>query len=332
MPSEKLVPYKFEIYEHRNPSNKYDLTQLRSDDTDFDKNNLLDLIQKSLLSKQGRNLEPKERDKTFIIEDYHRENNVIEGIISTGYHGYEANIRDIESAKVTHNKKEDEAEQMPLYFLIYLPNLQEGGPYNSGKTAFFVLQQVNRIGVKGQIKNHIENFCLSGVSNYTMRMDPVATEEVMKKVIDADRILKLDINAPIIPGDYDRKMELVKGLSDEEIRNQSLVLRPDHGKTIRSVKKLAREARSSEIHFGEFVSDEVENLTVTIEKGGGRKETFSLLNEEVAMRKDLDSEELRTDSGLITADELRKETNDLMNEILEEQIVEPLTGTNNVER
>jgi hypothetical protein len=90
--------------------------------------------------------------------------------------------------------------------------------------------------------------------------------------------------------------------------------------------------RDSDTHFGEIVDDDVENLTVTIQKGGGRSESFSLLNEEVAMRKDLDSDGLQTDAGLITADSLRTETNNLVNDILNDDIVEPLTGTTTVER
>lgn len=332
MPSEKLVPYKFNIHEYRNPDHKYDLTQLRAHDTAFDKNHFFDLIESSFLDKQGQNLEPSEKEKTFIIEEYQRSENVIEGIISTGYHGYEAEIRDADSGDVTHTKQETEAEQMPLYFLIYLPNLQGGGQYDSGYTAFFVLHQVNRIGIKGQMKKHIENYCLSGVPSYTIKMEPVATKEVLQKIISCDRILKLDINTHIIPGDDERKMELIKRLSNEEINNQSLVLRPDHGKSLEVIRRIAQEIKSSETHFGELVSDKVENLTVSIEKDGGREETFSLLNEEVAMRKDLDSEELQTDSGLIKADELRSKTNEMMNNILEEEIVEPLSGTTNVER
>lgn len=145
------------------------------------------LIQTEPTEKQGNNLEPSSNDKTFVIEENHRDGNLIEGIVSTGYHGYEAEIRDVESGDLTHLKGEDEAEQMPLYFLIYLPHTRESEPYDNGQTALIILHQVNRIGVKGKLKKHIKQTCLSGVTDYTMKMDPVTTEDVLEKVIEADR-------------------------------------------------------------------------------------------------------------------------------------------------
>ncbi|MFC7323103.1 hypothetical protein ACFQMF_00765 [Halorubrum rutilum] len=331
MPSEKLVPYSFEIYEQRNPDNGYNLTQLHAHDTAFDENHILDLME-NLFSKQDSNLEPSSNDKTFVIEEYHRDGNLIEGIVSTGYHGYEAEIRDVESGDMTHLKGEDEAEQMPLYFLICLPHTRDGKPYDNGQTALIILHQVNRIGVKGKLKKHIEQTCLSGVSDYTMKMDPVTTEDVLEKVIGADRIAKLDINVRKIPGDDEKRMELVKGLRTEEVGTRSVVLRPEHGGSFEWVKSKAASLKDTNKHFGTIVSDDVENFTVTIQKDGGRSETFSLLNEEVAMRKDLDSEKLRTEAGLITARSLRNESNDLANDILDQQIVEPVTGSANVEK
>ena len=331
MPSEKLVPYEFEIYEHRNPDNGYKLTQLQTHDTAFNENHILDLLE-NLFGKQETNLEPSSNDKTFVIEEYHRDGNVIEGIVSTGYHGYEAEIRHVESDRLTHRKGEDEAEQMPLYFLIYLPQTREGKPYDNGETALIILHQVNRIGVKGKLKKHIKQTCLSGVTDYTMKMEPVTTEDVLEKVIEADRVAKLDINVRKIPGDDESRMELLKGLSTEEVGTRSIVLRPQHGGSFEWVKNKAASLKDSEKHFGTIVSDDVENFTVTIQKDGGRSETFSLLNEEVAMRKDLESDKLRTDSGLITARSLRNEANELANDIFDQQIVEPLTGTANVER
>jgi hypothetical protein len=331
MPSEKLVPYEFEIYEQRNPDNGYNLTQLHTHDTAFDENHILDLME-SLFQKQESNLEPSSNDKTFVIEEYHRDGNLIEGIVSTGYHGYEAEIRDIESGDLTHLKGEDEAEQMPLYFLIYLPNTRKGKPYDKGQTALIILHQVNRIGVKGKLKKHIEQTCLSGVTDYTMKIEPVTTEDVLEKVIEADRIAKLDINVRKIPGDDESRMELVKGLRTEEVGTRSLVLRPEHGGSFEWLRSKVASLKDREKHFGTIVSDDVENFTVTIQKDGGRSETFSLLNEEVAMRKDLESDKLRTDSGLITAGSLRSEANELANDILDDQIVEPVTGTANVKR
>ena len=165
-----------------------------------------------------------------------------------------------------------------------------------------------------------------------MKMEPVSTEEVLEKVIEADRIAKLDINVRKIPGDDESRLELVKGLSTEEVGTRSIVLRPEHGGSFEKLKRKAASLKDRDTHFGTIVGNDVEDFTVTIQKDGGRSETFSLLNEEVAMRKDLDSEELRTDSGLITARSLRSEANDLANDILDQQIVEPVTGTANVKK
>lgn len=332
MPSEKLIPYRFKLYEHRNPDNTYDLTRLRGYDTSFDENNILDLFENLVENNQESNLEPSSNDKTFVIEEYHRDGNVIEGIVSTGYHGYEAEIRDVESGNLTHLKGEDEAEQMPLYFLFYLPKTEDGEYYDEGKTALLILHQVNRIGVKGKFQKHIKQKCLSGVTDTTMKINPVTTENVLEKVVEADRVSKVDLEVRKIPGDDERPMNIVRGMSEEEVGSRSLVLRPERGGSFGWVKQKAAEYIDRETHFGEILSDDVNDFTVTIEKGGGRSETFSLLNEEVAMRKDLDSDDLNTESGLITANSLRRETNTLVNDILNQQIMESLRGLASVER
>ena len=45
MPSEKLVPYSFEIYERGNPDNSYNLAQLHAHDTAFAESHILDVMQ-----------------------------------------------------------------------------------------------------------------------------------------------------------------------------------------------------------------------------------------------------------------------------------------------
>lgn len=334
MPSEKLVPYRFEMYEKGDSDKGYDLTELKKHDKSFKDNNIIEIIRKFCASKSGSNLEPSQNDKTFVIEDFHKHSdNVIEGIISSGYHGYEAPIRDVNSGQLAHLKQQDEAEQMPLYFLFYRPDTTAGEPYDSGETMFAILHQVNRIGIKTKLSKHLGQFCLSGVSETTMNMNPVYTEDVVEKVLDADRIPQIDLDIRKIPNDDDEKgHELVKGMDTQEVDSRSIVLRPERGGTFKWIKQKAQQVKDSDNGFGELVSDNVEDMTITTSDGEGHTERFSLLSDEIPMRRDLDSDVLSTSGGLITADALRSQTNDFMNNITPDNIVEDLTGTASVNR
>lgn len=333
MPAEKLVPYRFEMYEHRNTDNACNLAQLHEYDTGFRESDIISLFEQFFEDNLNTNLEPISSEKTVVLEEYSRNGNVLEGIISTGYHGYESDFRDVDTGRITYTKGEDEAEQMPLYFLAYRPDTQAGEPYDDGQTVFIVFQQVNRIGVKTRFKKHLEPYCLHGVSTpTTLNINPVATEDVLQKVLDSDRITKVDMRIKKSPTDDESMYHLLQGLDTEDVGTQSLVLRPEHGGRFPSIRQLVGRAVDSDRQFAEFVDDDVENFTVTIKNDQGRSETFSLMSDEIAMRKDLDNDRLDTLGGLITADELRGEANELINEIVNTNFVEPLEGTTNVVR
>jgi hypothetical protein len=321
------------MYEHRNTDNACNLAQLHEYDTGFRESDIISLIEQFFDNNLNTNLEPASSEKTVVLEEYSRDGNIFEGIISTGYHGYEAEFRDVDTGRVTYNKGEDEAEQMPLYFLAYRPDTQAGEPYDNGHSTFLVFQQVNRIGVKTKFKKHLEPHCLHGVSTRTtLNINPVSTENVYQKVLDSERITKVDMRIKKAPADDESMYHLLQGLDTEDIGTQSLVWRPEHGGRFPSIRNLVARASDSDTQFAEFVDDDVENFTVTIKNDQGRSETFSLMSEEIAMRKDLDNDRLDTVGGLITADELRSEANDLINDIVNTNFVEPLEGATNVER
>lgn len=333
MPTEKLVPYTLEIYEYRNSDEKANLSQLHDYDSGFDENHALDHIYSFLEGNKEENLEGPSSEKTLIVEEIEKSDNVVEAIISSGYHGYEADIKDADTGELTHVKGTNEAEQMPLYALFFLPRTIRGEPFNQGENIFIILQQVNRLGIKTRLKKHLKHHFLESISTEsTFKINPISTEEVLEKVLNSERIFEVDLQIQNIPSrDDDARYQLVEGMRRADIRSQSLVLKPEYGGTFGWVQQLVQRAKDEDVHFAEFVSDEVENFTVSIVNDDGRAESFSLFNEEIAMRKDL-PDHLETERGLITADALRRETNSLMNEILDADVVEPLQGSALVSR
>lgn len=326
------MPYRIQIHERRHPDNKYDLSNLHSHNTGFAENHILDLLESFFDRHLGDNLTVPSREKALIIQEFEKEDNIIEGIISSGNYGWRSVLRDVETGDVTHVKDEDEVELLPFYFLSYFPHTQHGELYDSGKNLFIVLQQVNRLGIKTFLAEKLEEFALSGVNDAIMKFDPVYSSNVLEKVIEADRIMRLELETHEIPDDFERRMEILDGLRDEDLSTQTLVLKPDHGGSIEKVRRLASRHKERDTHFASEVSEDVNNMRVTINKGGGRSETFSLLDHEVAMKKDLD-DDLNKQDGLITAQSLRRETNRLFNEdLFNTDIVEEIEGDTTVDR
>jgi len=227
MPSEKLIPYKIEINETYDPDNKYNLSSLVSHDPNIGYNHIIDAVENFLSNLEGENLRDSSAEKTFIVEDFERNGNVIDGFISTGNYGYASIIRDVETGTANYQKDELEAEQLPFYFMFYLPETVEDEFYRGGKRLVVILQQINRMGIKGQVKSRIKDFLTSNCDESTMKFEPIYTKRIYEKLLESDYLSRVDIDVNKFPGDDERRSELINGVDSGNTESQTIVIKPD---------------------------------------------------------------------------------------------------------
>ncbi len=321
MPSEKLVPYKIELHEAYDPQNQYDLSSLISHDPNIGYDHIIDAIEDFLSSLEGENLRDSSAEKTFIVEDFERNGNVIDGFISTGNYGYASIIRDVETGTANYQKDELEAEQLPFYFMFYLPETIEGEYYREGKRLVVILQQINRMGIKGQVKGRLKGFMTGDCDESTMKFRPIYTKRIYEKLLESDYLTRVDIDVNRFPGDDERRSELINGIDSGNTESQTIVIKPDED-FAGSLRGLVDRLKDEEREFVEVVSDEVEEVRAKVVNSGGREETIPLMKDQVAMRRDLTGDGLTYEDGLLTASTLRRETDTLFGDIINPNVVE----------
>ncbi|QSG13720.1 hypothetical protein [Halapricum desulfuricans] len=321
MPSEKLVPYKIELYEKYDPEQKYDLSNLSSHDPSIGYDHIIDVVEDFLSNLEGRNLRDPSAEKTFIVEDFERNGNVIDGYISTGNYGYESLIRNVETGDPTYEKDEMEAEQLPFYFMFYLPQTVEGEPYRGGTRLVIILEQINRMGIKGQVKSRFEQFLTTSSDDTTVKFRPIYTERIYEKLLEADFLNRIDIDLNKIPGDDERRSELIHGIDSGDTKSQTIVLHPDDD-FADGLREVVGRLKEEEREFAEVVSEEVEEVRAKVVNSGGRQETIPLMKNKVAMRRDLSGDELQYSNGLLTTGSLRREADGLFTDLMHSELVE----------
>lgn len=320
MPSEKLVPYKIELNESHDKENKYDLSNLVAHDPAIGHDHIVDAIEEFLENLSGENLRNSSSEKTFIVEDFERNGNVIDGFISSGDYGYESIIRHVETGDATYAKDEMEAEQLPFYFMFHLPETPEDELYREGERLVVILQQINRMGIKGQVKSRFVDSVLSS-DNSTVKFRPIYTKRIYEKLLESEYLTRIDIDVNKIPGDDERRSELIHGVDTGNTDSQTIVVKPDDDYADR-LRGIVDRLKDEERDFAEVVSEEVEEVRAKVKNSGGRIETIPLMKDQVAMRRDLMGDNLQYRNGLLTTDALRRETTDLFMDIPHEEIVE----------
>jgi hypothetical protein len=283
-----------------------------------------------------------DREMTFLVDEYHIGDNLVEAIIETGDYGYSAELRDIDSGNKTYQKQPDETEVLPFYFLFWIPETAAGEFYENGERGIAIFQQINRMGIKTGFHKRIQPIIFGDEDDNLgedtmMEMYPITSQNLLRKLINAERVLRAEFELDDLPPDEESRMQFAEGIDTRETDRHSYVLKPEHGGSLDEFKEKAQdlmnranpltdggssESRDSNATFAQIVSEEVFDLTVKIEKENGRQQTLSLLDDEIKMREELDEDMLDLQQGLPTTDSICVSATNLVNQILEDSTCE----------
>lgn len=324
MPSHSLTPYKVVLREKGDTDNCWNLKNLTSHDSRLPDDDFIDTLTGFCQHFAANPATDEDSEKTFHINEHRVGNNHIEGIIRTGDHGYSSTLRDIETNK-TRKKKYTEAEELPFYFALVIPRTKRGKLYENGEEAIFVAQRINRRGVKTTFQKQLREWVTDDTDDTILEMRPIYTQDVLDKLLEANRVLKAEFKLKESNTEDDEKRyRLIEGVDREDTRSQSVVWEASHGGTLSGFKKAARNLRGKDGTFAELVEDNVGDLKVQIEKEHGGNETFSLLEDELRMTKRLEWDDLDLYEGLPITQSIAYQARTYINEVLDQDIVESI--------
>ena len=329
MPSHGVMPYRLGFREKGDTDNFHNLTNLQMADDTLDFATIFDYFEDFLNRYSGGLDTNSEKQKTFAVEDFHidRDANVVEGIVTTGDYGYTAELKDVNTGSTTHQKATDEAEVIPYYFIFHLPKTKADKLYDKGHKGIMVFQQFNGRSFKTAFNSRFHKQYLKAdtqAQETKFEMRPITTQAVLEKVVEASRVKEAKFDVENVPQSSDKQVQLIEGLESADSDRQSIVWKPKWGGSLTGFQKKAKQLQKKDGSFAEVVEDPVEDLTVTIENENGRDESFSLLDDKLKMKKELEPNPGQLKGGHPKSSYVSSEAQRMINQVIPSSLTKDL--------
>lgn len=296
MATNKLIPYWVELREFQEPRGSWDQTRIQSHDPKFPYNNLADYFSDFVQKYTGEEdvFIDEKREKTFTVQGpVKRDGNTIEGRFKSGEYGQNADFWDVEEhERIEDARKENHAEEIPYYFLFHIPDQDR-------TQALLILSKYKRKGVKTVFQDlFLPRFRDMQTGNAYMDINPHYSDKVLEEINNADSIASLRFRGKgIIPAreEYADRNHIER--TNDDISGQidigtELKVTPKGNQSAfrELVRSLLPSQENQNFDYGRLETDEYDSASVTVVEGESQL-TFSLWEEEIQMRMDVDPDE-----------------------------------------
>lgn len=332
MPTHGLVPYEIKMWESGEKENRWDLSNLRSNDPDLPSGSLADAIENLMESYEGEIVNDRDREKFMYLVDYDRSGDLVEGIIAAGNHGYESKITDIETGDTTYEKDEDESEVLPYYFMFWIPKTMTDDLWNGGTTALIIFQQISGGSVKTDFSKLFNKEIMYDAPETSHSFKPATRQRVLRELIESQRVRKAHLELKQTPQADDAQTHLVRGLDQQSVETQTVTLEPEYSGSLTGLRDIAEELENTDSTFATVTRDDVSDLSVEVTNQEGRDEKFSLFDDELKMRRKLSPGPSERDHGLPTVAYICEECCYEVNRLYPQDMVKSLSHTTSLSR
>jgi hypothetical protein len=110
-------------------------------------------------------------------------NRSICGIIESGIYGLSSNLRDVGTDSITYKKKKSDADVLPFYFLVYIPEDTDEG--------ILLLQRTGKYGIRSSFGVFIDKYFSEKYKGYAVEVNTIIQEEIIKRMLYSGTIKKL---------------------------------------------------------------------------------------------------------------------------------------------
>lgn len=192
MVSHKLVPYWVRLREtyKTDEEDYWNLNELNEHRNEFDYNSVIGALNDFFDQFYDDIDDDSDRKRTFEVNRYDSDNNIIEGEIKLGEYGIEADVYDRQQQQRIHrHRRTHHSEETPFYFMLYNP------PSNNTR-AVAILKQYRARGVKGELYDRLDDFVEehdsdSEEKDIVIEMNPVLTRRRSSPITSADNFKRL---------------------------------------------------------------------------------------------------------------------------------------------
>ena len=200
--------------------------------------------------------------RDFTLQDQDR---IFSGIVKTGEYGYETELLDSNSGQPTHRRSVSEAEMMPFYFLIFLPqNTDEG---------ILILQRFKQYGIKTILEKDINDYISSQYNSLELQINPLVPSQLINEYLRNGRILKLRFIRFSFPPDiadaYDTQDHL-----EEEGTTEYVISAKRRGSIPRRILEVILEVINGQRSSNEIIEIQdfrYDKVKVEVELNGNRR-------------------------------------------------------------
>lgn len=144
---------------------------------------ILDELNSFFNSLQSNSSRDDNEQKMMMVPSFNIASRTLNGIIETGDYGFESKLVDVDTDSVSYERKKNEAEMLPFYFLIKVPSTKDEG--------IILLQRFKQFGVRKIFLDHFSKFFASNNVNYTVEINPVFPEKLIEQYLDNGRVTKI---------------------------------------------------------------------------------------------------------------------------------------------
>lgn len=164
----------------------------------------------------GEYINSESLEKVFKTENYieetYEEDNVhmfkyIIGKVKTGAYGYSAEIVNTSTGAVNYNRREDDAEVMPFFFCLCVPNI------NTTK-ALLILQTYGVFGIKTIFNNCLNEYIFRICESYKLNISSVTPTAYIQRFLENGILQKIRFLRYNIPHDRARQLGLNNGVEE----------------------------------------------------------------------------------------------------------------------
>lgn len=212
-------------------------------------------------------------DKTLFVQKLKifNKHRLAYGIIQIGESGFENDFYDKKEEKhIPKARKEHHSEMTPFFFMFH-------SPLNKNPdTGFLILLSFENKGIKSILNNAISKEMGLKDETYSVQFNPLISEELLKKLKDAEKITEIKLIAKEIPKDIADKVYLDEFKDIREMR--SFKTRSKEGLPREAVEKIMKDLKNVETPYLEITGEKYEKIKIVLKEGKGRH-TLTLGNE-----------------------------------------------------
>ena len=132
--------------------------------------------------------------KLLRVTRYSSSSRIITGVIQSGAYGFESDLLDTQSGALAHHRSVNEADMLPFYFLVHVPN-------NSDQ-AILILQRFGINGIKTIFTKYYSDYFVNNYPDILFEINPLIPGDYLSTLVEDGRFTKIRFIKFGVPHDF----------------------------------------------------------------------------------------------------------------------------------